>query len=231
MVPIPIIEVGEGKFQLNTFLRAYWYLFVFISLFGALSVFLTCTFSGLSQGESFFNVLGIPFNLQEISISACLLITFLGIFAVLWAAFAEPRDKPIFYYFIGMEAFKRLLLVIPLTILILSLTAWISITFTQVLTVIFSLVGFCLGIVIFSSILILISRNTGIRRIVLATMIYALVVFCLSLAFLLFADIRNTSQIYIPLLFFVYAMGIASVFYVIANLIFEIIIPLFQRSW
>lgn len=32
------------------------------------------------------------------------------------------------------------------------------------------------------------------------------------------------------LIYFVYAMGIASVFYIIANLIFEIIIPLFQKA-
>ena len=229
MVPIPVIEVGEGEFKLNTFLRAYWYLFVFISLFAALSVILTFSFSDLTKGESFIDVLGIPFNLQEISIAASLLITFLGVFAVLWAAFAEPRDKPIFYYFIGIEAFKRLLLVIPLVVLIIALVTWISITFSEVLTVIFSLVSFCLGIVIFSSILVLISRNTSIRRIVLATMTYALIVFCLSLAFLLCIDLRSISQLSIPLVYFVYAMGIASVFYVIANLIFEIILPLFQR--
>ncbi len=229
MVPVPVIEVGEHEFQLNTFLRAYWYLCVFISLFAALSVILTSTFSGAGRGESLFEILGIPFDLQEISIAASLLITFLGVFAVLWAAFAEPRDKPIFYYFIGIEAFKRLLLVIPLVVLIISLTTWIYLTFDTVLMVMFSLVSFCLGIVIFSSILVLISKNTGIKKIVLATMTYALIVFCFSLAFLLLINIRDISPVYIPLVFFVYAMGIASVFYVIANLIFEIILPLFQK--
>ncbi|MCU0632719.1 MAG: hypothetical protein MUC66_07065 [Methanolinea sp.] len=229
MVAVPVIEVGESEFQLSSFLRAYWFLFFFISLFAALSVFLTRTFSGLGTTDPVFDVLGIPFNLQEISIATCLLITFLGVFAVLWAAFAEPRDRPIFYYFIGVEAFKRLLLVIPLVVLTLTLTAWIYITYTQVLAVIFSLVGFCLGIVIFSSILVLISRNTRIRRIILATIAYALIVFCASLASLLAVNLRTIALFYTPLVFFIYAMGIASVFYIIATLIFEMIIPFFQR--
>lgn len=230
MVPVPVIEVGESEFQLNHFLRSYWYLFVLLSLFAALSVILTLTSLELRQEETFFELLGIPFNLQEIGIASCLVLGFLCLFAVLWAAFAEPRDRPIFYYFIGVESFKRLLLVIPLVILMLSLTAWIAITFTQILTIIFSFVGFCLGIVCFSSVLIVLSRNTTIKRIVLVTMVYALIIFCLSLAFLLLVNIRSIPAIYYPLIYFVYALGIASVFYVIANLIFEIILPLFQKA-
>jgi len=97
-----------------------------------------------------------------------------------------------------------------------------------VLAVIFSLIAFCLGMVVFSSILVLISRNTRIRRIVLATMTYALVVFFVTLAWLLAVNIRSISQIFTPIIFFMFAMGIASVFYIIATLIFEIILPLFQ---
>ncbi len=230
MVPVPVIEVGEGKFQLNNFIRAYWYLFVLISLFTSLSVILTLTSSELGSDKTLFELLGIPFNMQEICIASCLALAYLCLFAVLWAAFAEPRDKPIFYYFIGVESFKRLLLVIPLVILMLSLTAWIALAFTQVLTIIFSFVGFCLGIVCFSSILIVLSKNTTIKRIVLVTMVYALLIFCFSLAFLLLVDLRNISSLYYPLIYFVYAMGIASVFYVIANLIFEIVLPLFEKA-
>ena len=228
MVSAPVITVGESEFQLSAFLRSYWFLFVFITLFAALTVFLTRIFPATGSSEPVFELLGISFNLQEISIASCLLITYLGIFAVLWAAFAEPRDRPIFYYFIGVEAFKRLLLVIPLVVLVLTLTTWIYLTYTQVLAVIFSLIAFCLGMVVFSSILVLISRNTRIRRIVLATMTYALVVFFVTLASLLAVKIRNIPQIFTPIIFFMFAMGIASVFYIIATLIFEMILPLFQ---
>lgn len=228
MVPAPVITVGESEFQLSAFLRSYWFLFVFITLFAALTVFLTRIFPATGTSEPVFELLGISFNLQEISIASCLLITYLGIFAVLWVAFAEPRDRPIFYYFIGVEAFKRLLLVIPLVVLVLTLTTWIYLTYTQVLAVIFSLIAFCLGMVVFSSILVLISRNTRIRRIVLATMTYALVVFFVTLASLLAVNIRNIPQIFTPIIFFMFAMGIASVFYIIATLIFEMILPLFE---
>ncbi|HNQ28974.1 MAG: hypothetical protein A4E36_02200 [Methanoregulaceae archaeon PtaB.Bin009] len=228
MVPLPVIEVGEKEFQLSSFLRAYWFLFIFVSIFTALTAFLTQTFSGHGSREPIFELLGIPFDLQEISIASCLLITYLGVFALLWAAFAEPRDRPIFYYFIGVEAFKRLLLVIPLVVLMLTLTTWINLVHTQVMAVIFSLIGFCLGIVVFSSILVLVSRNTRIRRFVLATMTYALVVFVVSLASLLAINLRSVPLVYTPAIFFIYAMGISSVFYIIATLIFEIILPLFQ---
>lgn len=228
MAPVPVIAVGENEFQLSSFLRAYWFLFVFITLFAALTVFLTRIFPATGSSEPVLEILGIPFDLQEIGIASCLLITYLGIFAVLWAAFAEPRDRPIFYYFIGIEAFKRLLLVIPLVVLVLTLTTWIYLTYTQVLAVIFSIIAFCLGMVVFSSILVLISRTARIRRIVLATMTYALVVFFVTLASLLAVNVRTIPQIFTPLVFFVFAMGIASVFYIIATLIFEIILPLFQ---
>lgn len=226
---VSFIEVGEREFQLSSFLRVNWFLFVFISLFAGLTAFLVQIFTGSRNSEPVFALLGIPFDLQEISIASCLLITYLGVFAVLWAAFAEPRDRPIFYYFIGVEAFKRLLLVIPLVLLVLTLTTWIYLAFTQVLAIMFSLIGFCLGIVVFSSILVIISKNIRIRRIVIGTMTYALGVFCVSLTLLLAINIRSIPIVYSPLIFFIFAMGIASVFYIIATLIFEIILPLFYK--
>ncbi|MCQ8894256.1 MAG: hypothetical protein NQU46_06455 [Methanolinea sp.] len=229
MAPGPVIEVGDGEFQLNSFLREYWYLFIFIALFAALSIFLALVFSTLGNSHTLFPIFGLTLDLQVITLGASLLTTYLGIFTLLWTAFEKPFNRPIFYYFIGIEAFKRLLLVIPVFVLATTLTLWISNVYPGVGLVIFSLGGFSAGIVIFSSILVLITRTIRIKNIILATMVYALSVFLVSFSFLLLVTVRRIPEMAIPLVLLMYAMGIAAVFYIIATLIFEIIIPLVRR--
>jgi len=87
MVPVPVIEVEEGEFRLNNFLRQYWYLFIFIGIFSVLTVFLASSFSTIAGASHVFSVLGVTFDLQVISISASLLVTYLGIATILWTAF------------------------------------------------------------------------------------------------------------------------------------------------
>ena len=228
MSPVPFIEIDDPEFQLGRFLRANWFLFIFISLFAALSVFLTVLLPEPGQQAAMVHIFGIEFNLQEICVASSVLITFVGSFTALWAAFAEPRDKPIFYYFIGIESFKRLVLIIPLFVMITSLSLWISLKFPKMFMVIFSVVAFCLGIVVFSTLLVYISRTTRIKKIIFTTIGYSLVIFLISLFFLLSIDLTSIATFYVPILFFVYALGTAAVFYVIITLIFELIIPLFK---
>jgi hypothetical protein len=225
MSTIPVIEIEETKFQLGSFLRANWFLLLIISIFSALSAFLAVLFPETGNYSVTMVLFGAVFNLQEICVSSSLLITYLGSFAVLWTSFAEPRDKPIFYYFTGIESFKRLLLVIPLFVLVTSLSFWIAAKFPSVFTVIFSVVAFCLGIVIFSTVLVFISRATRVRKIAYTTIGYSLCIFIISLYFLIYIDFRTIIPYYIPILFFIYAMGTAAVFYVLVTLIFEVIIP------
>lgn len=229
MSPVPVIEVDDSEFQLNRFLRAYWFLFLFISIFAGLSVILAILFP--KSGSSPLHLLGIglPLDLQEIAIAACVLISYLGAFAVLWAAFAQPRDKPIFYYFLGVESFKRLLLVIPLFVFVTALAFLVATSYPGIFLIIFSIIGFCLGIVVFSSFLVLITRTIRIRKIVFTTILYSLAVFLISLAILLTIDFRSMDPVWTPVVFFMYALGTAAVFYVIATLIFEMILPVFYR--
>jgi len=228
MSPVPVIEIEETEFQLGRFLRANWFMLIIISIFAALSAFLTIIFPEPGNPAAAVDIFSVTFNLQEICVSSSLLITFLGSFAILWASFAEPRDKPIFYYFIGVESFERLLLVIPLFVLITSLSLWIATKFPGVFTVIFSVVAFCLGIVIFSTLLVYISRATRIRKIAYTTIGYSLCIFIVSLYFLISVDFQTITSYYIPVLFFIYATGTAAVFYVIVTLIFEVIIPVMK---
>lgn len=230
MVPVPVIEVGEGEFRLNNFLRVYWYLFIFIAMFSAFTVFLASSFSAITEASKVFSFWGVTFDLQVISISASLLVTYLGIATILWTAFEKPVARPIFYYFIGIEAFKRLLLVIPLILLVLALTVWICNLYSGVLIVIFTLVGFCAGIVVFSTVLVLISRTTRVRNIIPVTITYALAVFFVALGLLLLIDIRSLPDYLSPFILFLFAMGIASVFFIIVTLIFEILMPLFRAG-
>jgi hypothetical protein len=225
MSPVPFIEVEETEFQLGRFLRTNWFLLMIISIFAALSAFLTVIFPEPGNAAAAVEIFGIQFNLQEICVSTSLLITYLGSFAVLWASFAEPKDKPIFYYFIGVESFKRLLLVISLFVLVTSLSLWVAIKFPDVFTVIFSVIAFCLGIVVFSTLLVYISRATRIRKIAYTTIGYSLGIFIVSLFLLISIDLQAIVAYYVPILFFIYAMGTAAVFYVIVTLIFEVIIP------
>ncbi len=229
MVPVPVIEVGEGEFRLNTFLKTYWYLFIFIVFFSAITIILAFMFILVTGISVTFSFIGVTFDLRVISISASLLVTYLGISTVLWTAFERPVDRPIFYYFIGIEAFKRLLLIIPLIILVLALTIWIYTLYPGVLSVIFALVGFCAGLVVFSSVLVLISRTSRVRNIVMVTIIYALGVFFVALGLLLLTDIRSLPDYFSPFILFLFAVGIASVFYIIITLIFEIIMPVFSK--
>ena len=233
MSPVPFIEVEETEFQLGRFLRTNWFLLMIISIFAALSAFLTVIFPEPGNAAAAVEIFGIQFNLQEICVSTSLLITYLGSFAVLWASFAEPKDKPIFYYFIGVESFKRLLLVISLFVLVTSLSLWVAIKFPDVFTVIFSVIAFCLGIVVFSTLLVYISRATRIRKIAYTTIVYSLGIFIGSLFFLISIDLQSIISYYVPILpilFFIYAMGTAAVFYVIMTLIFEVIIPVVKRE-
>lgn len=201
-----------------------------ISLFAALSAFLTVIFPEPGNPAAAVEIYGVLFNLQEICVSSSLLITFLGSFAVLWASFAEPQDKPIFYYFIGIESFKRLLLVIPLFILITSLALWAAIKFPNVFTIILSVVGFCIGVVIFSTLLVYLSRATRIKNIAFTTIVYSLVIFILSLFILISVEFKGLPAYCVPIVFFIYAMGTAAVFYVIVTLIFEVILPLARNE-
>lgn len=228
MSPVPVIEIEETEFQLGSFLRANWFLLLIVSLFSALSAFLAILFPDTGSSSATLVLFGATFNLQEICVSSSLLITYLGSFAVLWTSFAEPRDKPIFYYFIGIESFKRLLLVIPLFVLVTSLSLWIAAKFPGVFTVIFSVVAFCLGIGIFSTVLVFISRATRVRKIAYTTIGYSLCIFIISLYFLIYVDFKTIIPYYIPILFFIYAMGTAAVFYVLVTLIFEVIIPVMK---
>jgi hypothetical protein len=229
MVPVPVIEVGEGEFRLNTFLRTYWYLFIFIAFFSAITIALSLMFIPVTSSTASFSFIGVTFDLQVISIGASLLVTYPGIFTILWTAFEKPVERPIFYYFIGIEAFKRLLLIIPLVSLILALTAWIYTLYPAVLIVVFALIGFCTGIVVFSSVLVLISRTSRVRNIVMVTITYALGVFFVALGLLLFIDIRSLPDYFSPFILFLFAVGISSVFYILVTLIFEILIPFFSR--
>ncbi|HPC55449.1 MAG TPA: hypothetical protein PK679_05510 [Methanolinea sp.] len=229
MVPVPVIEVGEGEFRLNTFLRTYWYLFIFIAFFCAITIILALTFLPITGTTATFSIIGVTFDLQAISIGASLLVTYLGVSTILWTAFEKPVARPIFYYFIGIEAFKRLLLLIPLVSLVLALTIWIYTLYPGVLIVIFALVGFCAGLVVFASVLVLISRASSVRNIVMVTITYALVVFFVTLGLLLFIDIRSLPDYFSPFTLFLFAMGIASVFYILMTLIFEIIMPVFSK--
>jgi hypothetical protein len=229
MSSVPVIAIEDTEFHLSKFLRLNWSLFLIIAIFSVLSGYLTLSFSPYAVHPGVVAFLGIDFNMQEISIATCILIAFLGSLAVLWEAFAAPRDKPIFYYFIGMESFKRLLLIVPLFMLVIALAIWTSAIFPHVVIIIFSIVGFCLGIVIFSSLLVLISRAARIRRIILTTMAYALLVFFISLGILLSVNFRAIDESFIPVALFVYAMGTAAVFYIIATLIFEMILPWLYR--
>ncbi|MDI9632868.1 MAG: hypothetical protein QFX32_02275 [Methanolinea sp.] len=225
MVPVPVIEVEEGEFRLHAFLRAYWYLFVFVSLFSALTVFLAISYSISTEIPVTFSYAGALFDLRVVSMGASLLITYLGALAVLWTAFEKPAGRPIFYYFIGIEAFKRLLLVVPLVTLLVALTIWICNFYRGILTYMFSIIGFCAGLVAFSTVLVLISRTARVKNIILATTGYALAVFFASLAILLLVDIGKLPDFLGPVILFILAMGIASVFFIVATLIFEILIP------
>lgn len=230
MVPVPVIEVEEGEFRLHAFLRTYWYLFVFVSLFSALTVFLAVSFAISADIPVTFSYAGGRFDLRVISMGASLLITYLGALTVLWTAFEKPAGRPIFYYFIGIEAFKRLLLIVPLVTLLLALTIWVYNYFRDILTCIFSIVGFCAGLVVFSTALVLISRTTRVKNIIIATTSYALAVFFASLAILILTDIGNLPDYLSPLVLFILAMGISSVFFIVATLIFEILIPSLKKG-
>jgi len=96
--------------------------------------------------------------------------------------------------------------------------------------VIFTLVGFCAGIVVFSTVLVLISRTTRVRNIIAVTITYALAVFFVALGLLLLIDIRSLPDYLSPFILFLFAMGIASVFFIIVTLIFEILMPLFRAG-
>lgn len=230
MVPIPVIEVGDGEFRLNAFLLKYWYLFIFLALSLTLTLFIAYIFYSMPEVTTIISFGKIQLDLKVISISASLLVTYLGVLTILWTAFEKPVNRPIFYYFIGIEAFKRLLLVIPLSILVLVLTVWVCTLFRGALIVIFSLIGFCLGLVVFSSVLVLISRTTRIRNIIMGTMSYSLAVFFISLGLLLAVDIGSLPDFLMPFILFLYAMGVASVFFIFVTLIFEILLPLFRAT-